>query len=385
MTELQKTELQKTEPLKIYSIDEVEHITVHGRTNQERTPLTLFWTASGIEINVKASQLWIEVESHYETHEPWIGVIYNGVAISRQMLVEGRYWICLFRNMDADCVKNVKVIKDVQAMSGDMSHCLQIHRIKTDGAFLPVEPAKMKLEFLGDSITSGEGAIGSIIEEDWVSMLFSAVNNYTYMTSKELSADYRVISQSGWGVLSSYDNNPNNTIPSIYSKVCGLAQGEGNIKLGAHKDHDFSTWKPDVIVINLGTNDSGAFSMPPWTCESTGVQFQQRTNDDGSFNREDLERFIDACVQFLFQLRTNNKESYLLWAYGMLGTPLLVAIKEAISRYAKQSKDEKVDFLQLPEMTSSGIGARSHPGVIAHQKAADVLVESIKRLLGTVS
>ena len=34
-------------------------------------PLTLFWTGKcGIEMNVSASELWVELESDYEHHDP---------------------------------------------------------------------------------------------------------------------------------------------------------------------------------------------------------------------------------------------------------------------------------------------------------------------------
>jgi hypothetical protein len=52
---------------------------------------------------------------------------------------------------------------------------------------------------VGDSITSGEGTVGAVYEEDWISAFFSAENTYPRMVADALSAEYRVISQSGWG------------------------------------------------------------------------------------------------------------------------------------------------------------------------------------------
>jgi len=365
----------------IYSIKELPAIHILGRTTERKNPLTLFWTGSGIEFRCKASEVWIEVESSYTQYEPWISIIYNGVPISRLMLPYGRYWICLFRNMNAESVKQVQVLKEVQAMSGDENHYIQIHQMRIEGEFLPLEQPKLNIEFIGDSITSGEGAIGATQEEDWVSMFFSAYQNYAYLTAKELKADVRIISQSGWGVLSSYDNNPGCTLPSIYSKVCGLATGKAMAELGAYENHDFNSWKPDIVVINLGTNDAGAFTMPAWKDKTTGQLFQQRKNEDGSFNVQDLIRFKNACVGFLEMLRDHNGTAYLLWVYGMLGTPLLEAIKQAVEQYRQQSNDTRVEFLQLPEMTQEGIGARYHPGYIAHEIAAGKLTEKVRQVI----
>ena len=118
-----------------YLLEEVKEIKVLGRTTANRKPLTLFWTGSGIECNVRASELWVEIEADYDSYEPWMSVVINGVYVSRRMLNKGREWICLFRGMNQEIVKNVKVLKEVQAMSGDEKHCMQIHAIRIDGSF----------------------------------------------------------------------------------------------------------------------------------------------------------------------------------------------------------------------------------------------------------
>jgi hypothetical protein len=54
------------ESLITYPLSDIPHMKVHGRTTGRREPLTLFWTASGIELNARGSELWIEVEASYE-------------------------------------------------------------------------------------------------------------------------------------------------------------------------------------------------------------------------------------------------------------------------------------------------------------------------------
>lgn len=46
-------------------------------------------------------------------------------------------------------------------MNADPESVLQINAIETDGEFLPVPERNLKIEFIGDSITSGEGDIGA--------------------------------------------------------------------------------------------------------------------------------------------------------------------------------------------------------------------------------
>ncbi|PYY29117.1 SGNH/GDSL hydrolase family protein [Paenibacillus illinoisensis] len=373
--------MKESDKLQVHVLSEVQNLKVHGRTTEQRAPLTLFWTGSAIEIQVTGSELWVELESDYDIHEPWISILINGVPVSRQMVTAGRYWICIFRGMSEGTVKSVRIVKDVQAMSADPGCLLQFYALKSDGAFLPVEEKPYKIEFIGDSITSGEGAIGARAEEDWIPMWFSAIHNYTYMTAEAMNADYRVVSQSGWGVLTSWDNNPNNNIPDYYEQVCGLLTGENNQALGAGDPYDFESWQPDVVVINLGSNDGGAFQTTEWRDPVTGKVHKQRLNEDGSYHEEDLTAFENAVDRFLVKLRKNNPKAQLVWAYGMLGFPMMPAIYRAVHRYTKRTGDRRVSVLQLPDTTEQTIGARTHPGELSHRRAAETLTEYLQGIL----
>lgn len=373
--------MEESDKLQVHVLSEIQNLKVHGRTTEQRAPLTLFWTGSAIELEATGSELWVEVESDYDIHEPWISILINGVPVSRQMVTAGRYWICIFRGMSEGTVKNVRIVKDVQAMSADPGCLLQFHALKSDGAFLPVEEKPYKIEFIGDSITSGEGAIGAKAEEDWIPMWFSAIHNYTYMTAEAMNADYRVISQSGWGVLTSWDNNPNNNIPDYYEQVCGLLSGENNQAIGAGDPYDFESWQPDVVVINLGSNDGGAFQTPEWRDPVTGKVHKQRLNEDGSYHEEDLTAFENAVDRFLVKLRKNNLKAQLVLAYGMLGFPMMPAIYRAVDRYTKRTGDRRVSVLQLPDTTEETIGARTHPGELSHRRAAETLTEYLQGIL----
>lgn len=373
--------MRENKKLKVYTLSDIENLKVHGRTTGCLSPLTAFWTGSGIELNVKGSELWIEVEVDYDMYEPWISIVINSAPVSRQMLTAGRYWVCVFRGMNEHEVKNVRIIRDVQAMNGDPVSYMQIHAVKFDGEFLPIEEKPYKIEFVGDSITSGEGIIGGKQEDDWISMWFSAVDNYSTMTANALNAEHRIISESGWGVLTSWDNNPHFNIPQYYEKVCGILTGEKNEALGAFKDNDFDSWQPDVVVVNLGTNDGGAFTSPEWRDEVTGEAHKQRLNEDGTFNEEDLKAFENAVYNFLIKLRKLNKNANIVWVYGMLGISMLQAIYRAVDTYTKDTGDIKVSVFQLPNTTEETVGSRQHPGILSHKKAAKELTEYIREIL----
>lgn len=370
------------EELKVIPLSEIKNLKIHGRTTGNLSPLTLFWTGSALEFNVRGTELWLEIESSYASLEPWCCTVINSSPVSRQMLTKGRYWICIFRGMNVNEIKNVKFLKESQAMNSDQECCLQIHAVKTDGEFLAVDEKPVKIEFIGDSITSGEGCVGSKFEEDWLPMWFSAYHNYTRLTAEALNADYRIISQSGWGVYTGWDNNPHTNIPEYYEKVCGILTGKKNRELGAQEENNFTVWQPDVIVVNLGTNDGAAFDNPAWLEELRGEFRKQHTEEDGSFRIEDIKAYEAAEKAFLTKLRKHNPKALIIWVYGMLGLTMLPAIRRAAEEYMRSAGDDRVFVLELPDTTEEEMGARRHPGLSAHEKAAEVLSRYIKNRIG---
>ena len=361
------------ETLKTSPLAALPAVRVLGRHTPDH-PETLFWTAGGLEMLYTGSELWVEWEADYSTMEPWVSVELNGGWISRFALPKGRSRSCLFRGMTPGKAKRVRILKDSQAMFDDPDHLLRATALchAPDGAFLPLPEPKLRLEFVGDSITSGEGAIGAVGEEDWVGAFFSAENDYARMTADALGAEYRCICQSGWGVLCGWDNDPRHALPGYYTRVCGVAQGGRNAALGAQAENDFAAWRPDAVIINLGTNDEHAFSNPPWTGPD-GAQHKLRTLPDGRFDPADAGRLTQAVCDFLALVRSKNPQALLVWAYGMLGGGLAPLLEAGMERYRAQSGDRRAALLRLPETTPATVGARRHPGAAAHRAAAGVL------------
>lgn len=347
--------------IKEYKISEIKNIKLNGRSTDCLEPYTLFWTGSGFEVNVKGRELWVEIEADYEEQEPWFTVLINGAPVSRQMAPKGRNKICLFRSRNPEEIKYVRFVKDSQAMHDDEKCMLSIHSLITDGVFCSIDERKLKIEFIGDSITSGEGIFGDTKEEDWVSMFFSGVYSYAALTAEKLKADYRIISQSGWGVLSSWDGNTANAIPKYYEKVCGLLTGDRNRRLGAAYDYDFKKWQPDVVVVNLGTNDGSAFDMP-------------------EFNHS-IEEFENAVIMFLKKIRKYNPKADIIWGYGMLGYKMTASITRAVNAYTLETGDKKVHFINLPNTREGMFGSRQHPGLKSHKQAAEVLSDYIMGMI----
>lgn len=363
--------------LKRWDINEITELRVLGRTAGTASPLALFWTASGFEVGFDGSELWCEFETDYENFEQWIAVFVNGALLSRQMLPKGKAKICLVRNMQPGQAKRICVRKEVQAMPDDKKAVLLVHALFTDGNFLELPEPELRIEFIGDSITSGEGSYGAAVENDWIAQWFSTSHAYPYLVAKRLSADYRVFSQSGYGLCSAWDNNREHVIPPYYEQVCGVLPEEQRLLLGAGAPHDFSTWQPDFIVINLGTNDAAAFDQPAWTDLRTGKQYKMKRGRDGMPEAFCMEEISACAARFLETVRKNNPKAEIFWCLGLMGMLTAPAVKQGICAYVEKTGDAAVHFLQLPEICGEQIGARSHPGEKGHEMAAEMIIKEI--------
>ena len=326
------------------------NIKIMGRAAFGGDGIDFFWTASGFELNAKAGELWAQIESDYERLEVWISVWVDGVQFSRLMLNKGSNNICLFRNLNPQNTKNVRVYKETQAMGDDSLHRFLLKSLSTDGDLLPVTPQPLKIEFIGDSITSGEGAIGAKGETDWTSLFFGGTKTWAFKLASAVNADFNVISQSGWGVVSGYDCNLDHAIPKHYEEICSVMK-----RPKANEKWDFGRFEPDWVIVNLGTNDQGP-------CQS----------------RPDISEIFEAgVVSFLKNIRLHNPKAKIVWCYGMIGHILAERLQKAVDAYKAQSGDKDVQYILLPEIDMEKTGALSHPTEIQQQEAAEYLRSQI--------
>ncbi len=348
-----------------------------GRHTCTDGALNLFYTASGFVCRFTGSELRLCLNAGFTLYEPWLSVEVNGAWVARFPVAAGESEVCLLRGMTPGVPKTVRVVKDVQAMPGDPGHFLQVRALRYDGGgFLPLPEPAYRLEFIGDSITSGEGTVGAVGEQDWVSMFFGALPHYARLTADALNADWRIVSQSGWGLLSSWDNDPHCRVLDHYDTVCGVAAGAPNAALGAQQPYDFAAWPADAVILNLGTNDEHALDNPPWTDPATGDAFAQRPTP------LHLAALEQAAVDALKTVRARNPRALLVWAYGMLGQgrmgPLL---RSAVARYAAETGDARAAYLPLPAATAETLGSRQHPGPACHRQAAETLTAFLQARL----
>lgn len=302
-------------------------------------PHPLYWAGSSLEFTFTGETLRLSFQADFEALEPWISAELNGAPLLRMPLERGNSSVCLFRGMTPGIPRHIRVFKETQPITDDPRHRLEVTGVTgTGGEFLPPPPKQLCLEFIGDSLTSGEGITGAREETDWVSPFFSASQSWARRTADLLRADFRAVSQSGWGVCSGWDGDTSHTLPRWYQETRPLRDRE-----------------PDAIVINLGTNDANAIHSGLGPVGTGG--------------------FEEGALAFLRQLRAEHPAARLVWAYGMLDDPLRPQLERAVERFGDAW------YLPLPAATAEAMGSRQHPGPLCHWAAAQATAAFLKTIL----
>jgi len=126
--------------------------------------------------------------------------------------------------------------------------------VSKGGQALPPVGRPHRIEFIGDSHTVGYGVRSTKHEctEAEIHDLTDTSLTFGPILSRRLDADYRIVAFSGRGVVRNYGgSSPGLPLPVLYPR---LIPGEA-----APVVDPAEPWRPDLIVIGLGTND---FSTP---------------------------------------------------------------------------------------------------------------------------
>ncbi len=352
--------------MKTIPIRSCPDIRLSGRFDSALPGFPMMWSSSSAEMLLHATFLEVQIDCSYSTMAPYLSFTVDGLRSQNFVPLKGKHWYPVFVNLNNQ-PHQVRIAKETQPFGGDSEAYVTLMAIRTNGKILPLSKPSMKIEFIGDSITSGEGCKGPISFMEWVPMVFSSSDTYARKTAEKLHAQYQVVSQSGWGVLGAWDNDPNGSIPKVYHQICGPVTAQN-----AQAEYDFS-FRPDKVVIALGTNDAGAINSPAFTDPETGISYKFTDSP------EDMQRLTDGCLDFIHLLVENNPGAQLYWIAFYDKGPIHDAILKAVTTAQAEQIDIRFSVpLTLDGMTTCQTGSRAHPGVKAHEKISKELVRLIK-------
>ena len=230
--------------------------------------------------------------------------------------------------------------------------------ILDEGARLLPPPAlpQHTIEFIGNSITCGYGNESVVAPDPFEYETENHYLTYAQMTCRALGAYAHVVARSGIGIYRSYDGpkegTPENVMTTEYEYTNLYDRSER---------WDFSRFQPQLVCINLGTNDL-------------------------STNNYDTALLKAAYQRFLKQVRNHNPKANIVFLCGSMlnGKELKIArrILDEVTEEAHQQGDENVyrfDF--TPQTGELGFGASWHPSLKQHEKMAAELTTYLRKLM----
>ncbi|MBR1585389.1 MAG: hypothetical protein IJ662_07620 [Clostridia bacterium] len=325
-----------------------------GRYDPRDSLYGLWWSGSGLVMQIACTQLEIEVESTARDHAQWLGVMIDGEGVARFPLRQGVHRYLALAGMESGVSHEVTILRDTQP-SYDEAGPLWVHGVYTDGTIEKPADKKLLVEFLGDSLTVGEGTLGPVSAQEWRMPFISHLPAFPTLAAAALNAEKRVIALGGWGAYKSWDGKHDCRIGAIYEQLCAVTPG-------GDRPYAFSERPADAVVINLGTNDASALK------KEGAEPFEQET-----------EHLIADAVDLLRLVRRHQPAAHIFWAYGLCGIDMTPYLERAVQQYRQETGDQRVSFLPLPD-AAGDVGSRSHPSRAAHRKAARAIVDAIEHM-----
>lgn len=124
----------------------------------------------------------------------------------------------------------------------------RFHGFRIDGVpGTAPEASSRRIEFYGNSITCGYGILDSVNTHPFSIQTEDEGRTFAAHASDSLGADRHTVCWSGKGVVQNYgQDTANPTLPELHRQI---------LTWDANDPWDFSRWIPQVVVIDLGTND----------------------------------------------------------------------------------------------------------------------------------
>ncbi|MEU1123420.1 SGNH/GDSL hydrolase family protein [Streptomyces sp. NPDC005899] len=198
-----------------------------------------------------------------------VGVVLNDSAADYDVQVDGRTVTTLVMPGDtthwidglSDRTHTVRLVKRNDTPWSTSS--FGGFRAAPGGAVLSRPAARNRqIEFIGDSLTVGYGNLSPSRDctADEVARTTNSDVSYGALTARRLNADYQINGYSGLGMVRNYNGgSPDVTYRTFYGRALLAVSGDVWRNPG--------TWRPQLVVVNLGTNDFSTAVNPgePWT------------------------------------------------------------------------------------------------------------------------
>lgn len=279
-----------------------------------------------------------------------IGVSVDGAPLAQFSLAPGEHVYRVAEGLPR-AMHDVVIVKLTETEQGTVT----LRSVASDGPLAQAAPAQpRRMLAIGDSITAGYGIDGPP-GCHYDARFANAARAWFSLAADALGAERHVIAWSGRGLVWNYDRRLEPTMATL-----------ARLSIGGEPDalHDPTSFVPDAVVVNLGTNDT---SRPEY--------------ESGAFAL--------AYLELLATLRESYPSARVVVAYGPLlsddypqpGSGTLRHMRatlEGMVAQRRQLGDTNVVLLELPSAQGrEGVGCDAHPSARTHERLSLLLVEAL--------
>ena len=298
------------------------------------------WSNSGIEFCASFDRMTV-LFGEYNADQPVIYKIYvDGFEVKASVM--GKGVTSVVENL-RDRMHKVKIIRISEGSLLTFIDKIIIYGNNPEFS-LPAESKKMKLEFLGDSITCGYGVLASKDVKTVNTYEEDSTMSYAGLTAEALNAEIRTECISGQGIVHSCGENVGIKFIEILDMVSRDKSG-----------YKCDGYVPDVFIINGGTNDK--------------------------LSHVTLDEFVKGGVELLTAVRKMYPETPIIWMYGAMVHVFEVGVVKAVQQFNKQDKNTYSLIVKSINQYKNQTGADGHPNVNGSIRCAGALKKKIAEIL----
>lgn len=306
----------------------------------------------------------------------WVGtylrVAFTGTQIGMTIADEGESWHNVF--IDGKWIRKIRVSGKTPQRILLASHLergrheLQLQKctegeygctlvvafdLPDGGQLLSVPRRERMIEFIGDSYTCGYGTESNRATDPFRLETENCDKAYACILARYFGADYSLVAHSGRGIIRNYGDTVQVSKGNMSQRYGQLFDEHNTVA------YDFKAYRPDLVVINLGTNDFSRVVTPT------------------------ADQYIGAYVKLIARLRRHYGEVPIICVTPHSRSPHLATCLRLLQ--LQVDTDKKVHFAEfMPAIITpdKDLGASYHPNYSGQKKLAMTLIPLVSAVMG---
>lgn len=306
------------------------------------------WVGTYLSVRFTGKQIAVKASDEGKSYH---NVFIDGV-FKKKILITGKNQNLIV--LASGLKSGTHVLKLQKCTEGEFG-CTTIHGFVLDrgGKLLPAEPKKRLVEFYGDSYTCGYGTESQSKDEHFTLETENCNKAYGCIIARYFDADYRLVAHSGQGIVRNYGYEKQASPINMSVRSTRLFDDHDSVA------YDYKCRRPDLVVVNLGTNDFSPVAVPT------------------------PQQYSDAYCALIKSIRSH---------YGEV--PVLCVLPFSANEYLQcafnfmKPKAEALGNVHFADTRSASVthdkdmGADWHPNYSGQRKIAMVVIPQIASIMG---